>query len=88
MLLCRQRLTLSGKLCKSATDTETSVAWLDNVVDIAIRSSLVWVGKLLCILFFLFCEESLNILTSFLLSLGFLATENSNGTTSTHNGNL
>ena len=88
MLLGRQTLALGSELSQTAANAETSVAWLDDVVDIAILSSLIRIGKLLGILLFLLCQECLHVLAGFLLCLGFLATEHCNGTAGTHYGNL
>ena len=88
MLLSRQLLTLCSELCQTAADAEACVARFDYVVDLAVRSSLVRVGELLCVLVFLLCEECLNVFASLLLSLSFLAAEDCNGTACTHNRNL
>jgi hypothetical protein len=39
MLLGWQALALAGQLCQCAADTETGIAGLDNVIDIAILRS-------------------------------------------------
>ena len=72
MLLGRQVLTLGSELSQTAADAETGIAWLDDVIDIAILSSLIWISKLVCILLLLLCQECLHVLAGFLLSLGFL----------------
>lgn len=80
MLLSWQALALGSELSQTAADAETSIAWLDDVIDIAILSSLIRISKLVCILLLFLCQECLHVLAGFLLSLGFLATENGNGT--------
>ena len=88
MLLGRQALALGSELSQTAANAETSVAWLDDVVDIAILCSPIRISKLVCIFLLLLCQECLYVFTSFLLSLGFVTTENGNGTAGTHYGNL
>ena len=88
MLLSWQVLTLGCELSQTTADAETGVTWLDNVINVTILSCLIWISKLVCILLLLLCQECLHVLSGFLLSLGFLASENGNGTAGTHYGNL
>ncbi len=45
VLLSRQRLALVSQLSQGTDDTETSVAWLYHVVDVAILSSLIRISE-------------------------------------------
>ena len=88
MLLGRQRIALGGQLSQTATDAETSITRLNNVIDVAVLGSLIGIGKQVVVLLFLLGNECLDILTGFLLGFGFLGVENGSGTGSTHYGNL
>ena len=73
MLLGRQRVALGSELGQTAADAETSVAWLDNVIDVAILGCLLWVSEELVVLVLLLGDECLNVFTSLLLSLSLLS---------------
>src|SRR5574344_267518 len=88
MLLSRQALTLGSELSQTTADAETGVTWLDDIIDVTILSCLIWISKLVSILLLLLCQECLNILSSFLLSLSFFTAEDCNSTAGTHYGNL
>ena len=45
VLLSREVLTLGGKLCEGTADTETSIAWLNYVIDIAVLGSLIRISE-------------------------------------------
>ena len=75
VLLCRQGITLGGKLSQTTTDAETGVAWLDDIVNVAILSCLIRIGEELVVLFLLLGNKCPHILTSFLLGLCLLGLE-------------
>lgn len=58
MLLGRILYTLVMQLLEGADYAETSVAWLDDVIDVTLVSSVVWVAEELLILSLLLCHNS------------------------------
>ena len=72
MLLSRQALTLGGKLSQTTADAETSIAWLDDIIDVAILCSLIWISELVCVFLLLLSQECLYILASTLLADGII----------------
>ena len=88
MLLGRVVYLLVVQLVEGTDDAETRVAGLDDIIDVAILSSLIWISELVGVFLLLLSQECLYILASFLLSLSFLTAENGNGTAGTHYGNL
>ena len=69
MLLRRIDLLLGAELLKSADDTEARVARLDDVIHIAVRSGVVWVGEGLAVFFFLLSSSLYRVFcSSYLLS--------------------
>ena len=45
VLLGREVLALGSELCESTADAETSIAWLDYVIDVAVLCSLVRISE-------------------------------------------
>ena len=88
VLLGWQGIALCGELCETAADAEAGVAWLDAIVDVAILCSLLRSSEEIVVLFLLLGEECLDILSGFLLCLGFLGAEHCNGTRGAHNGDF
>lgn len=84
VLLSWQVVTLSSKLCQTATDAETSVARLNHIINVAILGCLIWISEHLGVFLFLLSKECLRIL----MSLCLLGTKHRNGTACTHNSNL
>jgi fatty-acid desaturase len=85
MLLSWQRLAFVSQLSQSADDAETGVAWLYDIIDIAILSSLVRVSEEFRVLSLFLSEERLNVASLFLYLLSALSLKNGNGTCCTHN---
>ena len=73
MLLSRQSIALCSELSQSAADAETSVAWLDYIINIAILGCLVRISEEFVVLFLLLSNECLYVLASFLLAFASLA---------------
>lgn len=84
MLLRRIDLLLGAELLKSADDTEARVARLDDVIHIAVRSCIVWVGEGLAVFFFLLSSSLCRIFcSSYLLSEDYF-----DSTRGTHNSDF
>ena len=60
MLLGRVCLLLAGELLKGADYAEPCVAWLDDIIDVAITCCLVRIAEKIVVLFLLlFCDAGL-----------------------------
>ena len=88
MLLSRQSIALGSELSQCTTDAETSVARFNDIVNIAILSSLIRIGEEFVVLLFLLSNKGLYVLAGFLLSLCFLCIQHSSGTRCTHDCNF
>ena len=88
MFLSWQRVALGSELSQTAADAETSVAWLDYIVDVAELGCLIRISEELVVLVLLLSDECLNVLASLFLCLGLLSIQYGSSTRCTHNGNL
>ena len=88
MLLGRNILALGCELSQTTTNAEARVTWFDDIINITILGSLIWIGKRLGVIFLLFSKECLDISTFFFDFLRFLTAEYCYGAACTHYSNL